>query len=96
METNVHEEEVFVEMRKQKGLSSVSKWNIMGHTFPRAEIVFLSQMFLILIVVISGIYNLTCVNKNDPLWIALISSCLGYILPAPTIKNLPNKQTSRT
>lgn len=38
-----------------------------------------------------SLFNLTRGNtaaRDDKLWIALVNSCLGYILPNPTIKQL--------
>ena len=37
-------------------------------------------------VIVVSIYNLTVESENSTLWTALLSSCLGYQLPNPTIK----------
>ena len=50
------------------------------------HLLFLVQVLVILIVVITSIVNLTIENGNLNLWTALLSSCLGYILPNPKIK----------
>jgi hypothetical protein len=36
--------------------------------------------------IVVSIYNLTVESENSTLWTALLSSCLGYLLPNPTIK----------
>jgi hypothetical protein len=46
---------------------------------------FFVQVAVILIVVITSIVNLTLERGNTNLWTALLSSCLGYILPNPKI-----------
>ena len=61
------------------------RWNICGRFIPRDEIVFFFQVALIYIVVITSIVNLILGSENTPLWIALLSSSLGYILPAPKL-----------
>ena len=54
----------------------------------RSVAVFLSQLLLIYVVVIVSLYNLTqgkCTEEQRQLWVALLSSCLGYLLPNPSI-----------
>ena len=60
-------------------------WPMFGKLVPRGEIVFFSQMLIITIVVSVSLYNLTRDGESDRLWVALLSSCLGYILPNPTL-----------
>jgi hypothetical protein len=47
--------------------------------------IFVSGTHSIHVIVVS-IYNLTVKSENSTLWTALLSSCLGYLLPNPTIK----------
>ena len=56
---------------------------------PRSEIVFFSQLLVILMVISFFIFKLSVSSSNDkdkPVWIALLASALGYILPNPTLK----------
>ena len=39
------------------------------------------------LVVIASIANLTVGTTHGSLWICLLSSCLGYMLPAPSFKS---------
>jgi hypothetical protein len=66
-----------------------SIWKVFGHSFPRNEIVFFSQVVLIYIVVLTCIVNLTVNEDKSQLWTALLSSCLGYLLPNPSLNKLP-------
>ena len=52
----------------------------------RNVIVFLVQIFLIYVVIITSIINLIICSNCKPIWIWLLSSCLGYILPSPQLK----------
>jgi len=54
--------------------------------FPRTEIVFLTQILLLYTVAITALVNLTLNTPQRELWIILLSSTLGYILPNPKIK----------
>lgn len=61
--------------------------SIMGSKFPKSEIVYLLQAILVYLVAISCIANLS-LNKdsNTELWLSLLCSSLGYLLPAPKIR----------
>ena len=60
-------------------------WQFCGRRVPRNEIVFVCQMVLIYVVVGVSLFNLTRGDGPDKLWVALLGSCLGYILPNPSI-----------
>lgn len=64
---------------------------------PKEEIVYLCQVVLLYIVIITCIINLSVDNGNSNLWTALLSSSLGYMLPSPSLKKkkwiTPEKNT---
>ena len=53
------------------------------------EIVYFSQIFVIYVIIGTAIYNITFKGDDANLWVGLLCSCLGYILPAPTLKRVP-------
>ena len=61
-------------------------WRLFGTNVTRSEVVYISQVILIYIIVITCIVNLTIKVGDSNLWTALLSSCLGYLLPNPTLK----------
>jgi len=63
--------------------------------FPRSEIVFLTQILLLYTVAITALVNLTLNTPQRELWIILLSSSLGYILPNPKIKKTFTAFTTR-
>jgi hypothetical protein len=65
---------------------SVSSWVTCGKKTPRSEVVLLCRVLILYTVIVVSIYNLTVQSQNSTLWTALLSSCLGYLLPSPTIK----------
>ena len=71
--------------------STTSTWNMCGYNFPRSEVVFITQMILIYTITITALVNLTNGPEHHTLWVALLSSCLGYTLPNPKIKRASNK-----
>ena len=68
--------------------SSDKPWYVLGRAVPKSQLVFASQVLLIYIVVITSVVNLSLSpdDSTSKLWIILLSSCLGYILPNPTLK----------
>ncbi len=72
---------------------STASWRTCGQKTPKSEVVYLCQILVLYTVIVVSIYNLTVESDNATLWTALLSSCLGYILPSPTIEKknvLPN------
>jgi hypothetical protein len=58
----------------------------LGNRYPRQLLMFLCQVLILYTVIVVSIYNLTVQSQNSTSWTALLSSCLGYLLPSPTIK----------
>lgn len=76
--------------RSDSSVTKITFWNFFGHSLPRKEIVFFAQIGLVYIVTITCIINLTLYNDKSQVWIALLSGCLGYILPNPTLDLKPS------
>ncbi len=69
------------------GSQTSRNWKVCGTNVPRSELVFFSQVVIIYVVVCLCLYNLTTGRGDSNLWSALLSGCLGYLLPNPTIKH---------
>ena len=66
-----------------------SHWWIFGQKFPKNEVVFFVQIIIVYVVILTSLVNLTLRrgdNSDQKLWIALLSSSLGYLLPNPSIR----------
>jgi len=70
----------------ERSQSTDSRWALFGSEWPKSEIVFLCQVVVLYTVIVVSIYNLTKGNGDSNLWTALLSSCLGYLLPNPSLK----------
>lgn len=57
-----------------------------GKRCARPQLEFFAQTLLLYIVVITSIVNLTWSERNTTLWVTLLSSCVGYLLPHPKYK----------
>ena len=72
--------------------STSSEWRIFGAKLPRSLTVFLSQTIIAYVVITVALINLSIGNHQETLWTALLSSCLGYLLPSPKIKKVKQQQ----
>jgi hypothetical protein len=61
-------------------------WNLFGRDIPKFALAFFSQIIIIYLVIISCIINLTIGTPDSNLWVALLASALGYLLPCPTLR----------
>jgi hypothetical protein len=52
----------------------------------RSQFMFFAQIIVIYIVIITSLFNISFKNGDSQLWIALLGSAIGYILPAPKLK----------
>ena len=52
------------------------------------KIVYIVQVIAILIIIIFSLINLSwkLTPENEKLWVSLLASCLGYLLPNPRLK----------
>ena len=55
-------------------------------------ILFSIQVFVIVLVVIASLINLTYYKENINLWTMILTSCLGYIMPNPRFKVLKEEK----
>ena len=65
--------------------SGKSTWLLFGRKLPREEIVFFCQVGIIYTVIICSIYHLSVRHPLESLWVSLLSSGIGYLLPCPTL-----------
>ena len=79
------ENDILESSRSQHTASN--RWVLMGTKFPKAEIVFFTQVILIYIVVITSLVNIS-LGSTKELWILLLTSCLGYLMPSPSLKKI--------
>ena len=70
-----------------------SLWTVLGSKIPRNEVEFFCQMFILFCVVLTCLITLsvkdfsTTDGRLRDLYIILLSSCLGVILPSPHRSN---------
>ena len=87
IENTTPDREAFLPYPKtEDDVSRSDRWHLWGSRVPKTEIVYFSQMTILYIIVITSIVNLSIQNGSSELWISLLSSCIGYILPNPKLK----------
>ena len=65
-------------------------WKVFGQNIPRSEVVFISQMLIISVVIISCIINLSVQNGNPEMWVSFFGLAFGAMLPPPKLKRTKN------
>ncbi len=64
-----------------------SKLTVLREVIQKSDSLYISQIILVYIIVIASICNLSLGTEQRELWIALLGSSLGYILPNPSSKS---------
>lgn len=63
----------------------VETWRCFGTQCPKPQLEFFAQTLILYVVVVSAIVKLALGGgDNQAVWISLLSSCIGYLLPHPT------------
>ena len=82
-------DQVVQETLFEKQSSGKSTWKFCNQiTLPRSEVVFFVQMFVILMRIVLCIVKLTVLKptcEETSVWISILSSLVGYILPNPRL-----------
>ena len=70
-------------------------WKVFGHNIPRSEVVFITQMIIITLVIISCIINLSVQNGNPEMWVSFFGLAFGAMLPPPKLKRAKHITSSQ-
>ena len=75
------------------GASATGGCSIRGHKYcqyriPKNTLTFLSQILVVYGIISVSVYHLSAQSPNQDLWLILLSSAFGYILPSPGLKYL--------
>lgn len=76
-----------VEISDSGNGSHHSHWVLCDRTYPRSEIVYLSQVTIIYIVVLFALVNITLGSGDNQYWYSALSAAVAYLLPRPTLRN---------
>ena len=88
--------EAFTAMVKDIDAGEVKNSNpkrVQAKTFPRQEFLFFSQLSLIFIVVLASILNISMGNGKQEVWMILLSTGIGALLPNPKLRKCKNIKT---
>ena len=68
------------------------QWKWCGDKLPKEEIVFFVQVIPIYTVILCSIVSLVLEHGDEHIWTVLLGSCLGYLLPNPSISKQKKKR----
>ena len=89
----------FTAPTETNSLNSSENSNLKYHiakNHKKSNAVFFSQIFIIFTVIISAILNLSLGQEHTTLWTSLLSTCIGLLLPNPSLKRLVEIPPART
>ncbi len=66
--------------------SHTDELSLFGRTEPHSRLAFVSQTVILLIVIIASIVNISLGVGDEKIWITLLSTSLGVVLPNPSVK----------
>jgi hypothetical protein len=67
-------------------VSTQSEWNLCGRKVTRTAAVFICQIFILYVAIVTCFINLSLKNGPNELWITVLSLSLGSILPSPKVR----------
>jgi hypothetical protein len=79
----------------------VHNWNVFGHSIPKQEVVFFSQVIILYIIIIVCLVEIIlnqrvkdqCYKLQEDIWYSLLAGAIGYLLPNPSLNtNSMNKK----
>ena len=59
--------------------------SVFGKNLPRTEVTYVTQIILIFIIVITCVVNLSLQAPHHDLWVALLGSSIGVLIPTPVL-----------
>jgi hypothetical protein len=64
--------------------SNISKiWKLCGSNIPKSQALFFSQIVILYIIILTCLFNLSFNNGRSEMWLSLLCTCIGAILPQP-------------
>ena len=74
-------------------IDHTKNYNYCGNRFPKNQFTYISQIIVIYATIATSIVHLSIQSQDRELWLILLSSSLGYILPSSGLKFTKQKQT---
>lgn len=69
-----------------QGSNNSKIWKFFGKHVPKEQTVFITQVIILYVVILTCIINLSLKNGISELWVSLLSYSLGCLLPSPQLK----------
>ena len=67
-----------------------SQFQFCGQKVAKNQVTYFTQITVIYAIIVTSIVHISLESPNKELWLILLSSSLGYILPTPALKYLKN------
>lgn len=70
---------------------AVSDWSWCGARVPKNQVTYMTQVVLVYCIIAVSLTQLVRQSADSELWLVLLSTSVGYILPSPRLKFLKPK-----
>ena len=70
------------------------EWKFFWSTAPKEQIIYTVQVVVAYAVIGVSLVNLCVTTHNAPIWATLLSGCIGYLFPAPSLDNNNNNNNN--
>ena len=74
-------------------INPTKNYTCCGNRVPKNQFTYISQIIVIYAIIATSIVHLSIQSQDRELWLILLSSSLGYILPSPGLKVSKQKQS---
>lgn len=71
--------------------AAVSDWSWCGTRVPKNQVTYLTQVFLVYGIIAVSLSQIILQSSDRELWLILLSTSVGYVLPSPRLKFLKPK-----
>lgn len=63
------------------------KFSARGPVYPKSKLAFAVQSLVLVIVIVTCVANLSLGNGNERVWLVLLGTALGVVLPNPSVRS---------
>ena len=75
---------------EEKSSRITQMWNVLGTKIHKSQVTYFCQVIILYVMICTSLYNLSSKNikgEDKTLWVSLLCSSIGYLLPSPTYSN---------
>ena len=88
---NIYESKPKISDQASVQPSAVGDWGLCGTRVPKNQVTYMTQVILVYGIIAVSLSQLILQSADRDLWLVLLSTSVGYVLPSPRLKFLKTK-----